>query len=117
MYPDGRVYQTDLTYEKFSDYVLVTIPLSSVDPNDSFSVGLLGNDYVPSQVFTIEYSNNVIDNPSNKVLSIKGLIDFLYPVGSIYVSMNETDPSKLFGGTWNETTSSVPNSYAWYRMS
>lgn len=28
------------------------------------------------------------------------LIDLLYPIGSIYMSVNSTDPQTLFGGTW-----------------
>lgn len=27
-------------------------------------------------------------------------LDNLYPIGSIYMSMNNTNPSTLFGGTW-----------------
>ena len=33
-------------------------------------------------------------------LSLNELFDRIYPVGSIYISMNETDPGTLFGGTW-----------------
>ena len=28
------------------------------------------------------------------------LLDLVYPIGSLYMSMNETDPKDLFGGTW-----------------
>lgn len=30
----------------------------------------------------------------------KSLLDLTYPVGSVYMSVNSTDPSVLFGGTW-----------------
>ena len=32
------------------------------------------------------------------------LMDLFYPVGSIYTSMNSTNPSELFGGTWEQIT-------------
>ncbi|WP_396129895.1 phage baseplate protein, partial [Faecalicoccus pleomorphus] len=28
------------------------------------------------------------------------LVDLVYPVGSLYMSTNSTNPSTLFGGTW-----------------
>lgn len=60
-------------------------------------------------------SNN--DSSSNEVKSIKKKIsiiqnkideglpfDEVYPIGSIYMSVNSTDPSNLFGGTWERIT-------------
>lgn len=31
---------------------------------------------------------------------VNGLVDMVYPVGSIYMSVNSTSPATLFGGTW-----------------
>ena len=32
------------------------------------------------------------------------IADMVYPVGSIYMSINSTDPGDLFGGTWERIT-------------
>nr|CAI9751882.1 hypothetical protein MZNIZDYX_MZNIZDYX_CDS_0014 [uncultured phage]CAI9752118.1 hypothetical protein GCSOEBMH_GCSOEBMH_CDS_0014 [uncultured phage] len=32
----------------------------------------------------------------------KSIVDFIYPVGSVYISVNSTDPGALFGGTWQQ---------------
>ena len=32
------------------------------------------------------------------------LIDLFYPIGSIYTSMNNTNPQTIFGGTWTQIT-------------
>lgn len=37
---------------------------------------------------------------SQSLSSGGGAIDSVYPIGSIYMSVNSTDPSTLFGGTW-----------------
>lgn len=31
-----------------------------------------------------------------------GVVDLVYPVGSIYMSVNNVDPATLFGGTWEQ---------------
>lgn len=43
-------------------------------------------------------------NSSHAHLSsdVTDLIDVIYPVGSIYMSVNSTNPSVLFGGTWEQ---------------
>ena len=44
-----------------------------------------------------ERKNSIISD-GNVSLSV-GVLD-AYPVGSIYMSVNSTNPSQLFGGTW-----------------
>ena len=46
--------------------------------------------------------NEKIDNLEQIVGSINKtqLLDMVYPIGSLYMSMNATDPKDLFGGTW-----------------
>lgn len=51
-------------------------------------------------VHTAIYWDEVSGTPTN-------LVDMIYPVGSIYISVNNTDPSVLFGGTW----SAVPDGF------
>lgn len=44
------------------------------------------------------YANNIfVRNPKETYVS---LLDFIYPVGSIYMSVNAADPGELIGGTW-----------------
>lgn len=33
------------------------------------------------------------------------ILDFVHPIGSIYISVNSTSPATLFGGTWTQITS------------
>ncbi len=35
-----------------------------------------------------------------QINSLKEVVDIMYPIGSIYMSINDTDPSTLFGGKW-----------------
>lgn len=44
------------------------------------------------------YANKLFVSRSDGVYT--PLLDLIYPVGSIYMSVNETDPGTLIGGTW-----------------
>ena len=34
--------------------------------------------------------------------TLSGILDIVYPVGAIYITVNGANPAKLFGGTWEE---------------
>ena len=48
----------------------------------------------------------VVENHTHETSSItdfqQAIIDLIYPVGSIYISMNDTSPQEKFGGTWEQ---------------
>ena len=49
-----------------------------------------------------ELSTESTNPVENKVVTqaINELVNIIYPVGSIYMSVNSTNPGNLFGGTW-----------------
>ena len=62
-------------------------------------------------IVTFTYTNNIVNEVKvieNRLeaLGITGgggdVVDLIYPVGSIYMSVNSTSPSTLFGGTWEQ---------------
>lgn len=52
------------------------------------------NDYTNTEKEEVAKVKDKLDKAS--------LLDLTYPVGSIYMSINNTNPSNLFGGTWVE---------------
>lgn len=53
---------------------------------------------------SIKLKNNAFIDSTGIVHNKKILADILYPVGSIYLSVNSTSPADLFGGTWEQIT-------------
>ena len=51
-----------------------------------------------------EYENAQRPDPDGcvtlDIIEDENWVDYIYPVGSIYMSVNDTEPSNLFGGAW-----------------
>lgn len=60
-----------------------------------------------SNALTVDWSGNLITagtitSGGGEVLAKQAMIDAIYPVGAIYMSVNSTSPATLFGGTWQQ---------------
>lgn len=51
---------------------------------------------------SIKLKNDVYIDASSVSYNKKILADVLYPVGSVYLSVNSTSPATLFGGSWTQ---------------
>ena len=51
---------------------------------------------------SFKYKDNTYLDTKGIVHNRKLLADIIYPVGSIYISANNTNPSTYYGGTWTQ---------------
>ena len=58
-----------------------------------------------SNAITVDWEGNVdVDSRGSYSVGGTNILELVYPVGSIYMSVNSTDPGTLFGGTWTRLT-------------
>ena len=58
--------------------------------------------------------NSLSSSDYHAIMSRQEMINAVYPVGSIYQSVDPTDPSELFGGTWEPMPEMLV--YTWKRV-
>lgn len=61
--------------------------------NDKFNLDSEGN---------LTVNSLTISDANNNTLSFEAIFNRIYPVGSIYISTNDINPSTLFTGTWEK---------------
>ena len=76
------------------------VAFSVLKDNDSnYHLGFNG---MPNNDYMVTANNKpIIDNNGDLILDI---LNKIYPVGSLYMSVNSTSPATLFGGTWEKMT-------------
>lgn len=86
----------------------VSGPITKTFSNGANATITIGADAMTGATSSAAGAAGVVPKPNsgdqNKVLTGNGswtdIFNLIYPVGSIYMSVNNTDPGTLFGGTW-----------------
>ena len=105
-YQDGKITNTDRVILRNMINNKQNLPIkwecmfSSSTPGELLTVTatnkLSGKSY---KIFALGNQNRFFIE-SGETLSTVGLLDSIYPVGSIYLSVNSSNPGSVFGGSW-----------------
>ena len=62
--------------------------------------------YLDGEATITQYDNAKLTELVNELIEKQNnTLNEVYPIGSVYISMNDTNPSTLFGGTWEQIES------------
>jgi len=110
---------TDTTYSSYTTLQDDVTTQLTLDNNYAWDVQVLVQDLLGSTTYNLTLDRGIpitffdrikrsvgIDcfpvNNTSLEINGKTITDIIYPVGSIYLSVNSTDPSTIFGGTWEQ---------------
>lgn len=87
------------------------------------SVGILQRASTPGAVDlggdTVHHGHRIRDvgapQAPDDAVTLRSLLNAVYPVGTVYSSAPGTDPAALFGGTWERLEGQSPAVYMWKR--
>lgn len=105
-YQDGKITNTDrvLLRNMLNNQQSLTVKweckFSSSTPGELLAVTATNMTSGTSYKIFALGSQNRVSIESGETLSTVGLLDYIYPVGSIYMSVSSSNPASLFGGTW-----------------
>ncbi len=96
MFPQGCATAStggSQAHNNLQPYITQKYLIKAKMSTSALNLGLVTDTYSDST--TDAYSANYVNNLLKNIL-----LDNIYPIGSIYMSINNTNPSRLFGGTW-----------------
>lgn len=86
---------------------LTTMFGSGAEPDLATCQAIFSADYYAYEsgktcMLVADNNNNACFIPKGQVVIKNDLLDMVYPIGAIYMSVNSTSPATLFGGTWEQ---------------
>ena len=96
-----------LSLEDYPNNEILMAVLDAIDETKAdrseLSEYLTKEDYIAGESGgTIDFTNYLKKNEANELYAPKNIVESVYPVGAIYMSVSAVTPATLFGfGTWN----------------